>query len=187
MIKTSRLLLRQFQQQDALSLHEYLSNPAVYRFEPGEPVSLEEAKKLTRERAEGSDFWAAVVESTQKMIGHLYFKQTGPRELSTWELGYIFNPQFHHQGYATEAADALIRYGFRHWEIHRIIAHCNPDNVPSWRVLEKIGMKREGVFRKNIFFRKTADGSPIWLDTFEYAILKEDLPAVPSPQAIPGL
>ena len=55
------------------------------------------------------------------------------------------------------------------------MAHCNPENIASWRVLEKIGMRREGHFQKNVFFKVQADGSPVWIETYEYAILKDDL------------
>ena len=175
MITTSRLLIRQFQEKDHTFLFEYLSNPIVYRFEPGEPISLEKAKELTLVRSQKTDFWAVILKSTSEMVGHLYFKQTEPKELLTWELGYIFNPVFHNNGYATEAAHALIHYGFNHFGIHRVIAHCNPENIASWRVLEKIGMTREGQFQKNIFFRRDIDGSPLWTDSFEYAILEDDL------------
>jgi ribosomal-protein-alanine N-acetyltransferase len=177
MINTSRLLIRQFQEQDYSSLFEYLSNPSIYRFEPGEPISLEEAKELASERSQGNDFWAVVLKGEQKMVGHLYFKQIEPIEFLTWELGYIFSPAFQKKGYATESAYGLIQYGFEHFGIHRVIAHCNPENIASWRVLEKIGMKREGYFRKNIFFHTTPDGSPLWIDTYAYAILKEDIKA----------
>lgn len=175
MIKTSRLLIRRFQNQDYKPLYEYLSNPIIYKFEPGEPISLEEAKEIIRERAQGMDFWAVVRNNDQRLVGHLYFHQTEPKEFLTWELGYIFNPVFQNQGYATESALGLIRYGFKHLGVHRVIAHCNPANIASWRVLEKIGMTREGNFRKNIFFHTNQDGSPNWIDTFEYALLKEDL------------
>jgi [ribosomal protein S5]-alanine N-acetyltransferase len=178
MIHTSRLLIRRFQAQDDISLFEYLSNPRVYRFEPGDPISLEEAKEIAWERAHGTEFWAVILKSNQKLVGHLYFEHIDPKAFLTWELGYIVNPAFHNQGYATEAADGLVRYGFQHFGIHRVIAHCNPENVASWRVMEKIGMRREGTFRKNVFFRTAPDGSPLWLDTFEYAILREDIDAV---------
>jgi ribosomal-protein-alanine N-acetyltransferase len=175
MINTSRLLIRQFQEQDYTSLFEYLSNPSIYRFEPGEPISLEKAKELASERAQGNDFWAVILKGDQKLVGHLYFKQLEPKEFQTWELGYIFNPAFHNRGYATESASGLVHYGFMQFGIHRVIAHCNPENAASWKVLEKIGMRREGYFRKNVFFRTAKDGSPLWVDSFEYAILKEDI------------
>jgi len=175
MITTSRLLIRQFQEQDYPSLFEYLSNPNIYRFEPGEPISLEKAKELAAERARGNNFWAVIRKADQKMVGHLYFSQIEPKEFQTWELGYIFNPAFHNKGYASESACGLVHFGFTHGGIHRVIAHCNPENIASWKVLEKIGMRREAYFRKNVFFRTAADGSPLWLDSFEYALLKEDI------------
>jgi RimJ/RimL family protein N-acetyltransferase len=173
MIQTPRLLIRPFQEQDNDSLYEYLSDPGVYKYEPGEPMTREEVRKLTLERSQGTVFWAVVLRDTQKMVGHLYFQQTEPLEFQTWELGYIFNPRFQNQGYASESAAALIRYGFEHWGIHRVMAHCNPENIASWRVLEKIGMRREGYFRRNVFFKTETDGAPIWVDTFEYAMLRD--------------
>lgn len=80
MINTSRLLIRQFQEQDYNSLFDYLSNPTVYRFEPGEPISLEKAKEFNLEKSQGTDFWAVILKSEQKLVGHLYFKQTEPKE-----------------------------------------------------------------------------------------------------------
>jgi RimJ/RimL family protein N-acetyltransferase len=175
MIHTARLCIRPFREQDAQSLFEYLSDPIVYRFEPGTPITLEEAHAVALERSQTTSFWAVELEKTQKLIGHLYFQQSSSKEFLTWELGYIFNPAYQNQGYASEAAGALIRYGFEHWEIHRVIAYCSPENTASWKVMEKIGMRREGFFRKNIFFYRAEDGSPIWLDTYEYAILKEEV------------
>ncbi|HZW03262.1 MAG TPA: GNAT family N-acetyltransferase [Anaerolineaceae bacterium] len=175
MIETTRLVIRRFEAQDCEALYAYLSNPAVYRFEPGEPVSLEAARKMTLERAQGSDYWAVVLRPTGLLVGHLYFKQVAPAALLTWELGYIFNPQFQGQGYASESASALVRYAFEQMGVHRVVAHCNPENVASWRVMEKIGMRREGHLRKNIFFRRAADGSPLWVDTYAYGILREEV------------
>jgi RimJ/RimL family protein N-acetyltransferase len=175
MIQTPRLIIRPFQEQDCDSLFEYLSDPGIYQYEPGEPITLDESRKLTLERSRSTIFWAVALCDTQKMVGHLYFQQTEPFEFLTWELGYIFNPRFQNHGFATESAAALIRYGFDHWGIHRVTAHCNPENNASWRVLEKIGMRREGHFHKNVFFKVQSDGSPVWVDTYEYAILKQDI------------
>ena len=175
MIQTSRLVIRPFKEQDAKSLFDYLSNPAIYRYEPGEPITLEAAGELAKKRSQTSDYWAVILKSTQQLVGHLFFMQIEPTEFLTWELGFIFNPAFHNNGYATESARALILYGFEHWGIHKVMANCNPENAASWLVLEKIGMRREGLIRKNIFFRKDEQGNPIWTDTFTYGILKEDI------------
>ena len=73
MIPTDRLLVRRFSANDGQDLFEYLSLQAIYRFEPGEPVTLEQAIHLAQERALTDDFWAIELKSTAKMVGHLYF------------------------------------------------------------------------------------------------------------------
>jgi ribosomal-protein-alanine N-acetyltransferase len=172
-IETKRLLIRRFSPDDFMDLYEYLSEPVVYAFEPGKPVSLDEAKVISRERSRGSDFLAVELKPNGKMIGHLYFKQAEPARLLTWELGYIFNPKFHRQGYGSEAAAALTAYGFEKFNIHRIMARCDPRNTASWKLLERVGFKREGSFRKYGFVHTNEDGSPIWTDAYEYSLLRE--------------
>jgi RimJ/RimL family protein N-acetyltransferase len=172
MIETTRLLIREFAEADAEGLYEYLSLPETYRFEPGAPISLEEARALAKERSNGASFFAVALKGEDTIIGHLYFGRIEPAEFMTWELGYIFNPRYHNNGYCSEAAQALIGYGFRSLRAHRIIAHCNPLNYASWRVLEKIGMEREGHFKKKAFFRRDADNNPLWHDCYAYGILE---------------
>jgi ribosomal-protein-alanine N-acetyltransferase len=174
MLTTERLIIRPFLERDYQDLHEYLSLKETYRFEPGEPVSLEQAKKLASERAKGTDFWAVTLKDSKKLIGHISFIQTEPKFFLTWEIGYIFNPAYQNKGYASEAARALVDYAFTKLGAHRVIGYCNPENIPSWKVLEKCGMKREGLRRKNAFFRKDKDGLPIWFDSYGYAILAEE-------------
>lgn len=171
MITTDRLLIRKFCNKDYKDLYEYLSMESVYEYEPGEPISLETAMKLAIERAKTNDFYAVVLKTEDKMVGHIYFQQIEPKEIMTWEIGYIFSPKYQKQGYATESAKALIHYSFQNFATHRVTAHCNPKNTASWKLLENIGMQREGLQRQNIFFRKDERGLPIWQDTYDYAIL----------------
>jgi len=174
MISTDRLTIRPFTKDDGRDLYEYLSNPAIYRYEPGEPISLEQAVVLAGERANTNRFFAVVLMNTGKMIGHLYFNQIEPPSLRTWELGYIMNPAYQQKGYTTEAAVGLLKWAFPTHNIHRVVAFCNPENTASWKVLEKIGMRREGILKKNIFFMKRPDGAELWTDTYEYAMLEEE-------------
>ena len=174
-ILTSRLLIRPFKAEDAEDLFEMLSNRDVYRFEPGKPLSRKQARQRALDCSQDPAFWAVVLQSEQKMIGRLYFNQIEPKHLQTWELGYIFNPAYHNQGYASESALALVQYGFAECSVHRVVAYCNPDNIPSWRVMEKVGMRREGYLRQNIFFRRDENGNPAWQDSFDYGMLKDDL------------
>jgi RimJ/RimL family protein N-acetyltransferase len=173
-IQAERLIVRQFRPDDWRDLLDYLSQPEVYAFEPGEPVDAGQAAAIADERSRGSAFLAVELREERRMIGHLYFAPVEPAELRTYELGYIVNPRDHGRGYATEAAAALVRHAFAEMGVHRVTASCDPANIASWRVLEKIGFVREGHLRRNIFFRRDASGLPAWKDTFEYGLLDGD-------------
>jgi [ribosomal protein S5]-alanine N-acetyltransferase len=173
-IETLRLVVRPFRPDDWQDLHAYLSLPEIYEFEPGEPVGEEQAEALAVERSEGRVFWAVELRAERRMIGHLYFQPLEPAELQTYELGYIFNPAYHGQGYATEAARALVDRAFAEMGAHRVVACCNPANTASWRLLERIGFVREGRLRRNIFFRRDDEGRPIWQDTFAYGRINDE-------------
>lgn len=171
MLETERLLIRKFEPDDWQDLYAYLSLSEIYRFEPGEPINVEQAQHLVTERSQAENFLAVVLKSSREMIGHLYFEQVEPKEFRTWELGYIFNPAFQRQGYCTEAAKRLLEYGFNDLRAHKITAFCDPANPASWKVLEKIGMQGEGHFRQRAFFRRDDQGQPLWHDCLAYGIL----------------
>jgi RimJ/RimL family protein N-acetyltransferase len=166
------LIIRRFVPSDYTDLYEYLSDPVTYLFEPGKPIDLEEAKELVSQRSTGDDFLAVILKQENNLIGHLYFKQLEPKERMTWELGYIFNPRYQQKGYASEAATALTDYAFANYPVHRIMARCNPANIASWKLLEKIGFVREGYFKKYGFIHKDDNGKPIWNDVYEYSKLE---------------
>ena len=87
----------------------------------------------------------------------------------TYELGWVFHRAYHGHGYATEAAEALLRYSFEALPLHRVIATCQPQNVASWRVAEKLGLRREGHFRQCL--RRLENQ---WWDEYFYALLAEE-------------
>lgn len=57
----------------------------------------------------------------------------------------------------------------------RIIAMCSPKNDSSWKLLERLKMRREGLLLKNVYFKTDENNKPIWLDTYEYAILVSEM------------
>ena len=173
LIKTKRLIIRNFKSNDYNDLFEYLADKETYNYEPGEPITMETAKNLCRKRSKNNDFLA--VQLKNKIIGHIYFGQIEPKTIKTWETGFIFNKKYQGKGYATEALKAIVEYGFKKMDIHKIIAHCNPKNISSWKLLERVEMKREGKLRENIYFTVDKKGYPIWNDTYEYGLLKKDL------------
>lgn len=174
-VETERLLVRPFKDSDQHDLCDYLSLPETYEFEPGQPITIGEATELASERAKGNDFWAVELKTNNRMIGHLYFNQIEPKDKMTWELGYIFNPKFHRQGFASEASLALVTFAFEQHMAHRIMARCNLENTPSWKLLERIGFTREAHFRKCGFFKRHEDGLPMWHDAYEYSMLEDDV------------
>ncbi len=173
-METERLVIRPLSENDWSDLHDYLSQEQVLKYEPGEVSNEEDCRKIARERVQGDRFGAVCLKETNKMIGHVYFEQKEPAQFKTWMLGYIFNPAFYGNGYATEACQRLLKYGFEELGAHRVMALCNPENAASWRLLERLQMRREGHFKKAAFFRTTENGQPIWHDAYQYAILKDE-------------
>ena len=170
-MKTERLQLRRFTPDDWLDLFEYLSQEEVVKYEPYEVFTKESSMCEAIRRSENDSFWAVCLKDCGKLIGNIYLSK---QDFDTWQLGYVFNAKFHGKGYATEAASALIDEIFSNHNARRIVAMCNPLNEPSWKLLERLGFRREGHLIKNIYFKKDALGNPIWSDTYEYGILAEE-------------
>lgn len=166
-ITTERLIIRRFTPDDWKDLHEYLSDEKVVFYEPYDVFSEDDCKQEAINRADNEAFWAVCLKNN-KVIGNLYL---GKQDFNTFELGYVFNEKYHNYGYATESAKAIISYAFNELKARRIIAMCNPKNTSSWKLLERLGMRREGYLIQNIYFKKDKNNRPIWLDTYEYAIL----------------
>ncbi len=165
------LHIRKFFPDDWPDLYEYLSQEDVVRFEPYEVFSEEDCKQEAVKRSQNDDFWAVCLKQSGKLIGNVYLSK---QDFGTWELGYVFNANYHGKGYATEAASALLDHIFVNQGARRVIAMCNPLNEPSWKLLERLGMRREGHLVANIYFKKDENGNPIWSDTYEYAILADE-------------
>lgn len=170
-METQRLIIRPFTQTDANDLYTYLSREQVVRYEPYAPFTREQASAEALRRAADPHFYAVELKETGRVIGNLYF---APGEFDAWELGYVFHDAYWGMGYACEACTALLMDAFIGKRIHRVIAMCNPENTASWRLLERLGMRREGHLRKNIWFFRDDKGNPIWQDTYEYGILREE-------------
>lgn len=85
------------------------------------------------------------------------------------ELGWVIAPEHAGRGIATEAARELLRICFEHLGLHRVVALCFADNEPSWRVMERIGMRREAHNVRDSLHRTRG-----WLDGYGYALLAEE-------------
>lgn len=173
-IHTSRLELRRFSASDGEDLYEYLSDPQVVRFEPYTVFTREQSHREAARRAGDPSFWAVCLKAGGKLVGNVYLNYITPLELFTWELGFVFNARYQKQGYGLESCTALMQHAFDQQGARRIIALCNPENRSSWRLMERLGMRREGYMRQNIYFHCGEDGQPLWQDTYQYAILAQE-------------
>ncbi|HFJ9328358.1 TPA: GNAT family N-acetyltransferase [Bacillus paranthracis] len=164
-IRTERLLIRNFEFKDWRDVHEYTSNSNVMKYIPEGVFTEEDARNfVNRNMGENAENFPVILVDENILIGHIVFhKYFGEH---TYEIGWVFNPKYFNKGYASEAAQATLKYGFKEMKLHRIIATCQPQNIPSYRLMEKIGMKREGYFRKCI-----PHGNE-WWDEYYYAILE---------------
>ncbi|WHY72875.1 GNAT family N-acetyltransferase [Fictibacillus enclensis] len=166
-IETQQLIIRKLEETDWPSLHEYTSNPAVMEYIPEGIFTEDDAKAFIKENSgDLPEKYAVVLRDENQLIGHMVFHKYFGNH--TYEIGWVFNPAYHNKGYASEAAQAVLDYGFKTLKLHRIIATCQPENPASYRVMEKIGMRREGYFKKCI---PHGDG---WWDEYYYAILEEE-------------
>lgn len=145
-IKTKRLQIRKFIPDDWQAVHHYTSNPAVMEYIPEGVFTEGDAKAFIEENSgEHPEKYAVVLREENQLIGHMVFHRYFGTH--TYEIGWVFNPAYHNKGYASEAAQAVLNYGFEILKLHRIIATCQPENPPSYRMMEKIGMRREGYFK----------------------------------------
>ncbi len=171
-LETEQLILRRFSPDDWQDLYAILSDPEVVKFEPYGPFSEEASKTEAVSLSVNEAFWAVCLKESGKVTGRIYLNKND--EYNNWELGYILGTKYQKKGYATEACEKIIDYAFNIKDARRIAAYCNPLNEPSWKLLERLGFRREGHLIKDIYFKKDDAGNPIWSDTYEYAILAEE-------------
>jgi [ribosomal protein S5]-alanine N-acetyltransferase len=172
--RSTRLLLREFVEADWPALHEVESRPEVARYQAFEPRTEAESRAyvlgaVADQAAEPRTTYdmAVVLIANDRLIGRCGLGLIDV-ELGEASLWYTLHPDFWGQGYTTEAARSLVGFGFRQLELHRVWADCDPENPGSWRVLEKLGMRREGHLLQNV---KVDDG---WADSYLYAILDQE-------------
>jgi RimJ/RimL family protein N-acetyltransferase len=169
--ETERLIVRKFVIEDTAALFAYLSDPEVVKFEPYPPFNLADCQAECLARVTDERFYAVCLKTDGTLIGHLY-AAVQSEKFATWIFGYVFNRSYHGHGYATDAARGLLGYLFYHRHARRIIAKCDPLNTPSWKLLERLGMRREAHHKQEVFFQHDILGQPIWKDTFVYAMLR---------------
>jgi [ribosomal protein S5]-alanine N-acetyltransferase len=166
-LETERLYIRCFNQNDMKSVHSYMSDPNIIEHLPEDLFSENDAKEFIDENtSENAENFALILKGDESLVGHMIFhKWFAP---NTFEIGWVIHSAYQRKGFASEAALKLLTFGFDTLSAHRIIATCQPENPASWKIMEKIGMRKEGHFKKCLFRRER------WIDELFYAILSDE-------------
>ena len=180
-IETERLILRPFRESDVADVFEYLREPVVNCFANMQLNSLEEAKEEMEKRVGETEYYFAIVlKDADKVIGEIdaYPEHGEPHNTSspfdTFSPCWMLNDVYQGKGYAYEAAHAFFDYLFREKGARRIYAYTEDYNLPSQHLCEKLGMRREGLFKEFVSFVNNPDGTPHYENTIQYAVLKKE-------------
>ena len=172
-IETSRLVLRQVTTEDAADMLNYLADPDVVKPMGLDPFQTEkdvwdEIDWYQSIVEEGTGIrWGITLKESGKVIGSCGFLNMKPKNRRA-EIGYELSKDYWGKGIASEALKAVVKYGYHHFQLERIEALIEPDNVPSQKLVEKQGFIKEGLLRHYEFTRGKFD------DLYMYAIIKED-------------
>lgn len=175
-LRTERLLLRPMTEADVPSVFGYRKLPAVSEWIGGLVHDLDDLARRFFDPESATE--QLVVERDGVVIGDLMLDVQdawGQREVAERArrtqgmLGWTFHPDHHGQGYATEAVAELIRICFEDLGLRRIEAECFAANEPSWRLMERLGMRREIHAVAESLHRDHG-----WVDGFGYALLADE-------------
>ncbi len=154
-LETERLRLRPFTLDDEAAVFALVSDPEVARFvrfeahrTPAETRAFLELVERYYRRGEPFG-WAIARREDDRLIGSCGFvSRAGERKSA--EIGYWLGKPYWGKGYAAEAAQALVRFGFEQMGLERVEAKCFLENRSGRRVIEKLGMKLEGTDRSEM-------------------------------------
>jgi ribosomal-protein-alanine N-acetyltransferase len=173
-LKTRRLIIRDYAEDDWPAVYAYVKDPKFWQHQAGEPPTEERVKALVQwavqeqAMAPRINYYLAVAEqSSGTIIGEAVLKVVPPGH-GQGEIGFGVAPSAWRKGYATEISRALVDIAFTALGLHRIAAQCAPENKGSIRVMQKLGMAREGLLREH--YRA---GGKYW-STVIYAVLERE-------------
>ncbi|MFD2700899.1 GNAT family N-acetyltransferase [Paenibacillus shunpengii] len=171
---TERLFLRQFSEQDIEPFYSYRTNPVVAKFQPWGNYQYNDAVSFVRQQITnvpgqpGTWFqFAIVLVETNQFIGDcaLHTLLDEPRIV---EIGFTLAEEQQGKGYASEAVKLLFNFVFEQLNKHKVIAFTDVRNEGSIRLLERVGMRREGHLLENYY----SNGQ--WVNEYQYSILQSE-------------
>lgn len=166
------LTIRRIGPDDLRDLYEYWSDPDVARYQLWGPYSSDQIEAMINAQVDikpGDPGLALVLaaELDEQVIGDCQLTVTSVDDRQA-EIGFAFNPRFAGRGLATRAVAAVLGFGFVQLGMHRVVAATDVRNERSWRLLERVGMRREAHFIHDCFVKSD------WLDAYVYAMLEQE-------------
>ncbi|WP_245219492.1 GNAT family N-acetyltransferase [Pseudomonas parafulva] len=171
--ETDRLIVRSFCEGDAAALFDYLHRPTASCFFSLALSDMAAAAQEAKQRGIDNEYFAVCLKHDGALVGDV-FAHPEKDQPDTFSIGWNFNPRFAGQGYAHEAAVALVDYLFNERGLRRLYAYVEDTNLPSQRLCEKLGMRREGLFMEFVSFMKDDHGVPVYENTYQYAVLSKE-------------
>lgn len=174
-LKTERLRLRPFTRGDVDAVFEYRGREDVARYLFDAALSREECALAIQQRVTQLAFVEEgdrIILAVERAEDHVLVGEVSliwrSQEGHQGELGWIFHPDHQGRGYAAEATRCLIDLAFGPADLHRVFARCDTRNAASWRLMERLGMRREAHFREHALFKGG------WDEEFYYALLRRE-------------
>ena len=173
-IITPRLQLRDFVIDDWPAVLAYQSDPRYLRYYEWTERTEEQVRAFVGRFVDNQNAQprtkfqpAIVLRADGRLIGNCGLRLPAP-EARVAEMGCELAPDAWGQGYAAEAARAMLAFGFEHLRLHRVWANCMAENAAAWHLLEKLGFEREGRLRDHEWFKGR------WWDTLIYGLLEPE-------------
>lgn len=173
-IESARLTLRRFADADLQAFLAYLNDPLVARYQTWESYTERQAEELIDQQKNlepgqpGRWFTFAVeLKEIKSLIGHVALSVKGDDRRQA-EIGFTFAREYQGRGLAKEAAECVLDYAFTKLGMHRIVAVTDCENERSVALLSRLGMRREGHFIENIWFKGG------WGSEYVYALLRKE-------------
>jgi RimJ/RimL family protein N-acetyltransferase len=171
---TRRLVLRRFTMADVEAFLAYRNDPDVARYQSWEGCTRTEAERFIRDQQSQEPGepgqWSQIAIALKEegtLLGDCALRVHTP-DVRQATIGFTLAQANQGQGFATEALTCLLDYLFQQKRLHRVVADTDSQNVPSWTLLERLGMRREGHLRQSLWFKGQ------WADEYLYAILAEE-------------
>jgi len=163
-----RLYLRDLEPSDVDAVHEYASSLDVVLHQEWGPNTIEQTREFVAGCVLGNSMPyketldLAAVLNDGSLIGS--YRATLSEDGMEAEIGYSLNPRYWNRGYGTEAAKRLIAYLANELRVREIFATSRPENLASIHVLEKLGMRKVDLYRRNVLIRGE------WRDTLVFSV-----------------